>query len=119
MNDDLFERRRAERHTTLHFLEYDILSPEGHVEGMGMARTVNISSSGLLLETGRFFETGQRLRVTLGLNNILIKLIGVVVHSRPINDDLCDTGVMFIEFSEADRQIYQAYYRDICSAADS
>jgi hypothetical protein len=119
MSDDLFERRRAERHTTLHFLEYDILSPEGLVEGMGMARTVNISGSGLLLETGQFFEPGQRLRITLGLNNMLVKLVGQVVHSRPINDDLCNTGVMFVEFTDADRQIYQAYYDEICAAADS
>ena len=113
MNDDLFERRRAERRTTLNLLEYDILSPDGRVEGMGMARTVNISGTGLLLETGQFFEAGQQLRITLGLNNRLVKLIGKVVHSQPVDDELCNTGVVFIKFSDADRQAYQAYYKEI------
>ena len=116
MSDDLFERRRAERHTTLNLLEYDILSPDGLVEGMGMARTVNISGSGLLLETGQFFESGQKLRITLGLSNKLVKLVGEVVHSRPVTDDLCNTGVMFVEFSEADRLTYQAYFAEISAA---
>lgn len=119
MNDDLFERRRAERHTTLNLLEYDILSADGLVEGMGMARTVNISGSGLLLETGQFFESGQKLRITLGLSNKLVKLVGKVVHSRPVNDDLCTTGVMFVEFSEADRQVYQVYFEEIRAATEA
>lgn len=113
MNDDLFERRRADRHTTLNLLEYDILSPDGSVEGMGMARTVNISGTGLLLETGQFFEAGQQLRITLGLNNKLVKLVGKVVHSQPVDDELCNTGVVFIKFSDADRQAYQTYYKEI------
>jgi len=119
MNDDLFERRQAQRHTTLNLLEYDILSPEGTVEGMGMARTVNISGTGLLLETGQFFDSGQKLRITLGLNNTLVKLVGQVVHSEPVDDELCNTGVMFVEFSEEDRQVYQAYFENLHAAADS
>lgn len=119
MSDDLFERRQGGRHTTLNLLEYDILSPDGLVVGMGMARTVNISGTGLLLETGQFFESGQQLRITLGLSNKLVKLVGKVVHSRPVNDDLCNTGVMFVEFREADRQIYQAYFEEISASAEA
>lgn len=108
MNDDLFERRRAERHISLNLLEYDVIAPDGHVAGMGMARTMNISETGLLLETGEFFEAGQKLRITLSLNNTLVKLTGQVVHSRPLDDDLCGTGVQFLEFSSEDQATFQA-----------
>ena len=118
MTDDLFERRRTQRLTTLNLLEYDILSEDGRVEGMGMARTVNISETGLLLETGQFFETGQKLRITLGLDNALVKLVGKVVHSAPVDDELCSTGVMFLEFSEANRAIYKTYFEQIEAASD-
>lgn len=106
MSDDLFERRTTERHASLNLLEYDIIAADGHVEGMGMARTVNISESGLLLETGEFFETGQKLRITLSLDNTLVKLTGSVVHSRPLDDELCGTGVQFLEFQPEDRQTF-------------
>ncbi len=118
MHDDLFERRREQRLSSLHLLEYDILSPDGHVEGMGMARTVNISDTGLLLETGQFFDAGQRLRITLCLDNTLVKLVGKVVHSQPVNDELCSTGVMFLEFSDADSRIYQSFYDQMRAATD-
>lgn len=118
MNDDLFERRRAQRRPTLNLLEYDILSPQGQVEGIGMARTVNLSGTGLLLETGQFFEAGRKLRITLGLDDTLVKLTGEVVHSQPVDDELCNTGVMFLEFNEDDRAIYQAYYNQVCAASD-
>lgn len=103
MNDDLFERRRGERHSSLNLLEYDVIAPDGHVEGMGMARTVNISETGLLLETGAFFEAGQQMRITVSLDNSLVKFTGRVVHSRPLDDDLCSTGVQFVEFQAEDQ----------------
>src|SRR6056297_3121097 len=108
MNDDLFERRRTERHSSLNLLEYDVIAPDGHVEGMGMARTMNISETGLLLETGQFFDAGQQLRITLSLDNTLVKLTGRVVHSQPLNDELSSAGVQFVEFQAEDQMNFQA-----------
>jgi len=108
MNDDnLFERRQAERRYALNFLDYEILSQKGEILGRGLARTLNVSETGLRLETGQFFDPGQRLRITLGLDNSLVQLNGRVINSQPENDDLCSCGVMFLEFDEADRHIYQ------------
>ena len=104
MSDDLFERRQAERRYALNFLDYEILSAAGEVLGRGLARTLNVSETGLRLETGQFFDPGQRLRITLGLDNDLVQINGRVVNSQPENDDLCTSGVMFLELDEADRQ---------------
>ena len=54
MSDDLFERRQAERRYALNFLDYEILAEAGEVIGRGLARTLNVSESGLRLETGQF-----------------------------------------------------------------
>jgi len=110
MLDDPFERRRAERRYAMNFLDYEILSPEGEIIGRGLARTLNMSVSGLLLETGQFFEAGQFLRITLGLENELVQVTGRVAYSRPIDDSLCTTGVQFVEFAEAERRIFQHYF---------
>ena len=58
MSDDLFERREAERRYALNFLDYEVLSATGEVLGRSLARTLNLSETGLRLETGQFFEPG-------------------------------------------------------------
>jgi hypothetical protein len=109
MLDDPFERRRAERRYAMNFLDYEVLTSEGETIGRGLARTLNLSASGLLLETGQFFEPGQALRITLSLANDLVQLIGRVAHSQPLDDNLCSTGVHFVEFTEADHPVFQHY----------
>jgi len=86
MSDDLFERRQAERRYALNFLDYEVLSATGEVLGRGLARTLNVSENGLRLETGQFFEPGQQLRITLGLDNDLIQVNGQVsvLNRRPM-----------------------------------
>ena len=109
MSDDLFERRQAERRYALKFLDYEILSPQGEVTGRGLARTLNVSENGLRLETGHFFEPEQKLRLTLSLDNDLLQINGRVINSQPEDDELCSSGVMFLEFDETDRQTYQQH----------
>ncbi len=116
MSDDLFERRQAERRYALNFLDYEVLSEASEVLGRGLARTLNVSETGLRLETGQFFEPGQRLRITLGLDNDLIQVNGRVVNSQPESDDLCSSGVMFIEFDETDRHTYQQHFEALKNA---
>jgi hypothetical protein len=110
MSDDLFERRRAERRFSLNFLDYEILSHSGEVIGRGLARTLNVSKSGLRLETGQFFDPGQRMRITLGLHNELVQLTGRVVNSKPETDDLCSSGIIFLEFEPVDWRTYQKHF---------
>lgn len=109
MSNDLFERRRAERRYALNFLDYEIISEADDVLGRGLARTLNVSETGLRLETGMFFDPGQRLRITLGLENDLVQINGRVINSQPENDDLCSSGVMFLELDDADRHTYRKH----------
>ncbi len=116
MSDELFERRRAVRRYALKFLDYEILSDRGEVIGRGLARTLNVSENGLLLEAGQYFEPGQILRITIGLVNDLVQVAGKVIHSRPVSDELCNAGIMFIEFEPAEQAIYQKHFAEIKSA---
>lgn len=119
MSDDMFERRRAERRYALKFLDFEVISESGEVTGRGLARTLNVSEAGLRLETGQFFDPGQILRITLGLDNDLIQVNGRVVNSQPEGDDLCTSGVMFLEFDEEDRKTYQQHFEALKRAVES
>lgn len=116
MNDELFERRKAERRYALKFLDYEIMGDSGEVTGRGLARTLNVSEGGLRLETGQFFEPGQQLRITLGLDNDLVQVTGRVVNSQPENDDLCSSGILFVELDGQDRVIYQKHFEALKAA---
>lgn len=118
MTDDLFERRKAERRYALNFLDYEILGDSGEVVGRGLARTLNVSENGLRLETGQFFEPGQQLRITLGLDNDLVQVAGRVVNSQPETDDLCSSGILFVEFDEPDRLTYEKHVTRLKRAFD-
>ena len=118
MSDDLFERRQTERRYALNFLDYEVISDAGAVLGRGLARTLNVSETGLRLETSQFFEPGQRLRLTLGLDNDLVQVYGRVINSQPENEDLCTSGVMFLEFDKADRRTYQKHFETLKSSLE-
>ncbi len=49
----------------------------------GMGRTLNISESGVLLETHAPMVIGQSVSVTLALEETLVEIPGQVVHVRP------------------------------------
>ncbi len=116
MSDELFERRKTERRYALNFLDYEILGDSGEVSGRGLARTLNVSEDGLRLETGLFFEPGQQLRITLGLDNDLVQVTGRVVNSQPENDELCSSGILFVELADQDRQTYQKHFENLKAA---
>lgn len=109
MSEDLFERRQDERRYALNFLDFEILDADGKVAGRGLARTLDVSENGLRLETGQFFEPGQKLRITLGLHNELVRLVGEVVNSQPESDELCRSGVAFVTFSPGEQKTFQTY----------
>ena len=116
MKDELFERRKTVRRYALNFLDYEILHDSDGVIGRGLARTLNISDDGLRLETGQFFEPGQRLRITLGLENNLVQVTGRVINSQPENDEICSSGILFLEFEGRDRETYRKHCEALKSA---
>lgn len=110
MQDNSFERRRDNRRYALKFLDYEVLDHNDKVCGRGLARTLNVSENGLRLETRDFFDPGTRLRITLGLENDLVQVVGQVMHSEPVGDDLSSAGVMFLAFAENDGNLYRSHF---------
>ena len=47
-----------------------------------------------------------------------VEINGRVINSQPESDDLCSSGVMFLEFDEADRRTYQKHFTALKSALE-
>jgi hypothetical protein len=109
MDHSCADHRRNPRCHDKNFLDFEILSPQGVVVGRGLARTLNVSENGLLLETGQAFAVGQTLRITLGLRDELVQITGSVAHSEPNAAALFHAGVCFLSVPEEDRATYRQH----------
>ena len=109
MADSSVEQRGAARSNDKNFLDYEIISPEGTVVGHGLARTLNVSANGLLLETSQPFDLGQTLRITLGLRDELVQVTGRVAHSEENAAALYNSGVCFLSFPKEDQALFHQH----------
>ena len=110
------ERRGAERRSTKNLVDFEVVSAQGMTAGRGLARTLNISATGLLLETGQALAVGQSLRLTAMLANDLVQMTGRVVRSESVDEQLCASGVQFIEFSGPSLQVFHRYCAALAKA---
>lgn len=113
MADTSVEQRRAERSNDKNFLDYEVISPQGDVVGRGLARTLNMSETGMLLETGQPFAAGQTLRITLGLRDELVQVTGSVAHSEENAAMLYNSGVCFLAFQAEDQATYRHHLEEL------
>lgn len=119
MNRSDFERRCAGRRRSLNFLEFAVIGEAGEVLFREMGRTLNVSSTGIKLETPALVEAGQHVQVTLGLKDDMIELAGRVTHTEVVGPEMFSAGIQFSQLDEAGRRLlsrYLAAFRDEAGA---
>ncbi len=65
-----------------------------------MGRTLNVSQSGILLETVFPIEEHQRLSISIGLDDDLVDIEGKVIHSGKGQEERFETGIEFLDMNE-------------------
>lgn len=92
------------RHVRIHTLNLSHLyaseGKDGAVQGMG--RTLNLSESGMLLETSFDVPMAEPLVLTLGLEDELLELTGHAVYSKPTGGGKYETGIEFRDIDVKD-----------------
>lgn len=111
------EQRRSRRFDSLNLLHYQVVDARQGQLGDGMARTLNVSKGGLLLETNTAFERGQELTVTVGLEEEQVDVRGQVVHCQPSGERLYATGVRFENLAPEAAKVLERYLK-LFQAAD-
>lgn len=95
-------KRRHARIRSLN-LSHVFASDDGGTAVQGMGRTLNLSESGMLLETTFDVPMGDPLMITLGLEDELLELSGYAVYSKPMGVGKYETG---IEFTNVEASVY-------------
>lgn len=93
------ENRSSTRRDTLNLLDYVLLNESGREIDRAMARTLNVSEKGILLETHLPLAIGQQLLITIGLRNNLFEFKGRVAHCKSCTPESHCAGVEFVDVS--------------------
>ena len=92
-------KRKHERIQSLN-LSYICLDENQNVVKQGMGRTLNISESGILLETHFPIEPKHVIQLTISLEENLLDLKGKPVHVRPIDKGKYEIGIQFVDLDQ-------------------
>lgn len=111
------ERRNYIRPESLNLLDYLVVDQQGRQGEYSMARTLNVSEGGILMETHIPLPKGQQVMITLGLQEDLINVMGRVVYTT-FDSERHQNGIEFFHLAENDRailtryvQAFHSYYR--------
>ena len=102
------ERRRYIRPESLNLLDYLIVDEQGRPSDYSMARTLNVSKGGILIETHIPLPKGQQVMITLGLKEQLIDVMGRIVYAVGAAGRF-HNGVEFFHLSDGDKRILDNY----------
>ena len=92
-------KRKHERIQSLN-LSYICLDEEDNVIKQGMGRTLNISESGILLETHFPIESQHVVQLTISLEEDLLDLKGKPVHVNSSKGGKYEIGIQFVDLDQ-------------------
>ena len=90
-------------------LSYLCIDDAGTIIEQNMGRTLNVSESGICLETHFDINLSYYLLLTIALEDDLVEVKGKVAYCRPGSNDMFETGVEFMEMDDKAREVYQKY----------
>ena len=90
------DKRKHERIQSLN-LSYICLDENRNLVKQGMGRTLNISETGILLETHFPVEPTHLIQLTISLEEDLLDIKGKPVHITPKDEGKYEIGIQFLE----------------------
>ncbi len=102
-------QRRHERVNSLNLL-YLCVKKNGEVVQQGMGKTLNVSESGIRLETTFPIASKETLWITLGIEDDVVDLKGKIMHSVA-KDNQYEYGIEFIDIDDSSRVILTEYIK--------
>lgn len=102
------ENRKHPRVNALN-LSYICLDEDHQVIKQGMGRTLNVSESGILLETYFPIEATHTLVLSVGFKDRVVDIMGRPAHIRSTGPGVYEIGVEFTDLDETARHAVKDY----------
>lgn len=103
------EKRKHSRIDSLHLLNYIFTDESGGGSTQGMGRTLNVSESGILLETHAPIEIDSIISLTIGFEEDVVDIRGRVVYTKVNDKKMNESGIEFFEIDEPAEMILNKY----------
>lgn len=87
------ERRRYARVAANNPITYVLVNERGSKMGQGIGKALNVSQTGILLETYEYVGSKYIFIVSTDLENKLIDIVGRVIFSREVSLGVFNSGV--------------------------
>ncbi len=107
MNNE--EKRKHSRIDSLHLLNYVHFDESEEEATQGMGRTLNVSESGILLETHNAIETGNTVSLTIGFEEDVVDIKGRAIYSKKNDSDMFESGIEFFDIDSAAQKVLSQY----------
>jgi len=101
-------KRKHERINSLN-LSYICLDEDKNIVKQGMGRTLNISESGMLLETHFPIEPEHTIQLTISLEEDLLDITGKPVHVHSLEGGKYQIGIEFFDLEGDDAGILKKF----------
>ncbi len=110
------ERRRHPRVDSINLLAYTTFGDDERIKSQGMGRTLNVSQSGILLETHEAMEGDDHVAVTIALEEELVFIRGSVVRCIKADDGTFASGIKFFDMTDNELAALQDYIQAFLAA---
>jgi c-di-GMP-binding flagellar brake protein YcgR len=95
-----FKDRKSVRAESDQFISYRAYDSQNRVCDEGMAKTRDISRTGVSVENRRSLEVGAKVELTIALIDDIIKTESVVRNVKKVDDQTFYIGLEFTKISE-------------------
>lgn len=95
------EKRKHSRVDSIYLLNYVNLDENDAELKQGMGRTINVSESGIMLETHELFNENDTVDVVVGLQEDMVTIRGKVIFSRATETGRYQSGIQFLSIEDA------------------
>lgn len=103
------EKRKHSRIDSLHLLNYVYFDEKEEESTQGMGRTLNVSESGILLETHNAIETGHVVSLTIGFEEDVVDIKGRAIYSNKNDRDMFESGIEFFDVDADAKKVLRQY----------
>jgi hypothetical protein len=100
---EIKNKRENPRFDSLNLLSYSLYDATDTLIGQGMGRTLNVSLSGILIETHIAIDIENRMVIAIGFADKLLEIEGKPIYQRKNEKNMFETGVSFFHVSQEQR----------------
>jgi len=106
--DTMKEQRKFVRHNVRHLLDFFTTDSKGNKTSSHMGRMLDLSLSGMKIETPVDLNVSTRLEITAGIADNIIDVVGMVTHTKQSANRYV-SGIQLISISSEGRRLITSY----------